>query len=457
MSIRVVLLSAISIAFVHICPGQNALANVDLIQNWPAPRYWQPASGHSAAGVNDGRMREQVSGKVASSLGPLATFVAMTPCRVVDTRVNTNPYPFGPPAFAAGEIRIITMTSSATCTIPAGAVAYSVNIAVVPIPPESPMRWLTAWDTGSPQPSASTLNDKAGLITSNSAVVPAGTGGSINIFTTDATDVVIDINGYYAPPSDMYGNTAVGTLALQNNTTGSGNTASGGQALYSNTTGNSNTASGGDALVANTTGSGNTAYGFAALVANTTGIGNIAIGFSAATNVSSGNSNNIHIGSQGSAADSGAIRIGTPGTQISFFAAGVRGVTTGGNDTVPVLIDSAGQLGTVSSSRRFKEDIRDMGDASRGLMHLRPVTFRYQKPFADGSKPIQYGLIGEEVAEVYPDLVAHSADGQIETVKYQVLEAMLLNEVQRQQGIIEQQRHEIEGLKAPFTVPCPGV
>jgi hypothetical protein len=96
-----------------------------------------------------------------------------------------------------------------------------------------------------------------------------------------------------------------------------------------------------------------------------------------------------------------------------------------------VVIDSVGQVGTVSSSRRFKEDIQDMGNASNGLMNLRPVSFRYQKPFADGSKPVQYGLIAEEVAEVYPDLVAHSADGQIETAKYQVLDSMLLNEVQR--------------------------
>jgi hypothetical protein len=127
-----------------------------------------------------------------------------------------------------------------------------------------------------------------------------------------------------------------------------------------------------------------------------------------------------------------------PGTAISsiVFPNGVRGVTTGSGDAVNVVIDSNGQLGTISSSRRFKEDIHDMGDASRGLMRLRPVTFRYKKPFDDGSKPIQYGLIAEEVAEVYPDLVAHSADGQIETVKYQVVEAMLLNEVQQQQADI---------------------
>jgi hypothetical protein len=124
--------------------------------------------------------------------------------------------------------------------------------------------------------------------------------------------------------------------------------------------------------------------------------------------------------------------------------AGARGVATGQNNAVPVLIDSNGQLGTISSSRRFKEDIRAMGDASEGLMRLRPVTFRYKKPFDDGSKPIQYGLIAEEVAEVYPDLVAHSADGQIETVKYQLLDPMLLNEVQREQKEMQRQQSEAQ-------------
>jgi hypothetical protein len=133
--------------------------------------------------------------------------------------------------------------------------------------------------------------------------------------------------------------------------------------------------------------------------------------------------------------------------QTSFFVAGTRGVTTGSNNAIPVLIDSNSQLGTVSSSRRFKEEIHDMGEASSGLMQLRPVTFRHKKPFADGSKPIQYGLIAEEVAEVYPDLVARSADGQIETVKYQVLPTMLLNEVQRQQSEIRGQADQIRALE----------
>jgi hypothetical protein len=141
-----------------------------------------------------------------------------------------------------------------------------------------------------------------------------------------------------------------------------------------------------------------------------------------------------------------------PTNQTSFFAAGIRGVTTGNNDAIPVVIDSNGQLGTVSSSRRFKEDIHDMDTVSSGLMRLRPVTFRYQKPFADGSKPIQYGLIAEEVADVYPDLVAHSADGQIETVKYQVLDSMLLNELQKEHKQVQEQAETIRVLEARLAV-----
>jgi hypothetical protein len=126
----------------------------------------------------------------------------------------------------------------------------------------------------------------------------------------------------------------------------------------------------------------------------------------------------------------------------------MESITTGSSDAIPVVIDSIGQLGTVSSSRRFKEDIQDMGDSSGGLLRLRPVTFRYRQPFADGSKPMEYGLIAEEVAEVYPDLVAHSADGQIESVKYQVLDSMLLNELQKEHQHAQQQDETIRKLEA---------
>jgi len=108
-------------------------------------------------------------------------------------------------------------------------------------------------------------------------------------------------------------------------------------------------------------------------------------------------------------------------------------------------------LGTVPSSRRYKEDINDMADASDGLMQLRPVTFRYRKPYEDGSKPIQYGLIAEEVAEVYPDLVARSADRQVESVRYQLLDLMLLNELQKQHVTIAAQKEQIHSLEERLT------
>jgi len=173
---------------------------------------------------------------------------------------------------------------------------------------------------------------------------------------------------------------------------------------------------------------------------NITGSNNVAIGNGAGSNVAT-TSNNIHIGNIGAATDSGTIRIGTPFSsgcttcQTSAFIAGIYGSSTGLSN-VQVVVDANGNLGTVQSSRRYKEDIQDMGDTSSGLMKLRPVTFRYKKAYEDGSKPVQYGLIAEEVAEVYPDLVARSADGQVESVRYQLLDPMLLNELQKQHATI---------------------
>jgi len=244
-------------------------------------------------------------------------------------------------------------------------------------------------------------------------------------------------------------NTATGAYALANNNGGLLNTAAGAYALVHNTRGCYNMASGTWSLKGNSTGNYNTAAGTGALFNNSTGSYNTAIGYYSAANVSGASSNNIHIGSYGASGDNATIRIGgntalgDPATQTSFFASGIRNITTGQNNAVPVVIDSNGQVGTMSSARRYKEDITDMGDATNGLMKLRPVTFRYKKPFDDGSKPIQYGLIAEEVAEVYPDLVARSADGQIEAVKYQLLDSMLLNELQKQNATIAAQKEQI--------------
>ena len=238
-----------------------------------------------------------------------------------------------------------------------------------------------------------------------------------------------------------WSNSAFGTFALLNNITGSANTAMGTSAIQDNISGNNNTAVGASALQI-VTGSNNTAIGSQALESST-GSDNIAVGFNAGDEITSG-SNNIVIGNRGNTSDSGFIRVGTAGTHTSTFIAGISGVNVSG---VNVLVASTGQLGVASSSRRFKQDIENMGDATNNLMRLRPVTYRYKQTFEDGSQPLQYGLIAEEVAEVYPELVARSADGKIETVKYQLLDSMLLNEVQKQHATIKAQAETIDSQK----------
>jgi hypothetical protein len=238
-------------------------------------------------------------------------------------------------------------------------------------------------------------------------------------------------SGYAALSSNTTGgtNTAFGERALQDNTTGFFNTASGSEALGSNTSGNKNTANGVMALNFNTTGSRNTGSGYKALHSNLFGSNNVALGYWAGYWIS--DSDNIAIGNMGVGGESATIRIGTSGTHTRAFIAGIRGVTTGLANAIPVLVDSDGQLGTVSSSRRFKEEVQDMGERTQRLLELRPVVFRYKPEVQSGERPLEYGLIAEEVAEVFPELVVHDEDGQPFTVKYHLLSAMLLNELQR--------------------------
>jgi hypothetical protein len=243
-------------------------------------------------------------------------------------------------------------------------------------------------------------------------------------------------------------NTATGALALLSNTTGSentangafalvsstgiGNTATGASALTSNTTGNNNTANGASALALNTTGNTNTASGANALIGNTTGSSNIALGAAAGSSLTTGN-NNIDIGNAGFNSDSGTIRIGDVDHTRTFIA-GIHGVTTGVADAIPVLIDSAGQLGTMSSSRRFKKDIQSMDKTSEVILGLKPVTFHYR---SDAKGTPQFGLIAEEVAEVNPDLVVRDEDCDIYTVRYEAVNAMLLNEFLKEHRKVE--------------------
>jgi hypothetical protein len=227
------------------------------------------------------------------------------------------------------------------------------------------------------------------------------------------------------------GNTAIGYNAMMDNNNGSGNIAVGMNSLGRNTTGSYNLASGMQSLYSNEAGSYNIGFGFLALHGVKNGSSNIAIGYEAG-NILEDGSNNIYIGDRTyakSSIESNTIIIGNS-KQIKTFITGISGQTVSGGSAV--YINTDGQLGTLTSSVRFKEEITDMGDATSNLMKLRPVTFYYKPEYVNGSRLLQYGLIAEEVAEVYPDLVQYNDKGEVNTVYYQFVNAMLLNEVQKQ-------------------------
>jgi hypothetical protein len=254
--------------------------------------------------------------------------------------------------------------------------------------------------------------------------------------------------GYQALFANTTGiaNTAVGNDALSANTTGGSNTAAGDGTLSANTTGSGNAAIGSNSLLNNTTGSDNVALGQNALQLNTTGNGNIAVGYGAGSALTSGGGDNIDIGNAGVSGESGIIRIGTNITHTAAYMAGVDGVTVSGG--IPVYIDpSTGQLGTVTSSQRYKRDIQDMGDASEALLSLRPVTYRYRQDIDPKGTP-QFGLVAEEVERVAPELVVHDASNRVYTVRYDAVNAMLLNEFRKQHAVVLQQQQEISALQA---------
>ena len=242
-------------------------------------------------------------------------------------------------------------------------------------------------------------------------------------------------------------NTATGRDSLALNTSGTSNTATGFSALTSNRTGGINTATGASALTSNTTGIGNTADGAGALLINTTGNNNIGLGGGAGGMLTTG-SNNIDIGNAGAGGESNKIRIGTNGTHTNTFIAGISGVTVANG--AGVIIDTRGHLGTVVSSERFKDAIKPMDKASEAILALKPVTFRYKHELDPDGIP-QFGLVAEQVEKVNPDLVARDEQGKPYTVRYEAVNAMLLNEflkehrkVQELQATMTQQREHFE-------------
>jgi Chaperone of endosialidase len=290
------------------------------------------------------------------------------------------------------------------------------------------------------------------------AVAPPPDGGYPNKNTAEGDQALFSLTsgfdntaiGYQALQNNTKGdhNTASGVWALRNNTAGSDNTASGAFALFNNTTGLFNTANGTQALTSNTTGMDNTATGEGALKHNTTGDGNTANGEEALVANTSGERNTAigwhaleknTIGSfdvaLGAGAGSGVITAndvicigrGVDGVNVSgtCFIGNIRGVQTQNANALPVVIDGTGQLGTVASSERFKKDIANMEKSSEALLALRPVTFHYK---TDTKETPQFGLIAEEVAKVNPALVMPDKEGKPYTVRYDAVNAMLLNE-----------------------------
>jgi hypothetical protein len=371
-----------------------------------------------------------------------------------DSFGNTGTFVFSPPAPAPGVPRpatgglISTVAAGAGLTGggTTGAVSLSVNYG-------GSGAATTAARSDHTHAAAGTANTAIGV---NALSVVSGigntasgfhalqqltTGGSNSAFGNNALRLLTTGGFNTAVGSGALGgtaaagnNTAVGAAALGNNEANN-NTAVGMNALRANENGSANTAVGQGSLSTSDGGS-NTAIGQNALNDLDTGNQNIAIGASAGDFLTDGSSN-IYLGAPASlATENNTIRLGSGQTRA--FIAGTRNVTTANNNAIPVLVDSAGQLGTVSSTQRVKEDIGDLPSLRGELLRLRPVQFRYSQAFGDGTKPLQYGLIAEEVERVLPELVAYDGDGQAASVKYHVLPTLLLAEIQR----LERERAE---------------
>jgi hypothetical protein len=296
----------------------------------------------------------------------------------------------------------------------------------------------------------------AGTLLANTASENTATGAGALLSNTTGSENTA--NGGFALFNNTEGgaNTAVGNEALLNNSTGSDNTASGRQALINNSTGGSNTAIGESCLFSNIDGGVNTAIGIQALQNNTHGSNNTAMGRNALGGSATGNFN-IGLGSNAGVnvtSASNVICIGADGNNIdnACYIGQIFGATSSGGTAV--FVNSNGRLGTVTSSRRFKEEIKPMERASEVLFALKPVTFRYKKEL-DPAGTQQFGLVAEDVEKVKPDLVVRDENGKVNSVRYEQVNAMLLNEflkahckIQEQEATIEQLRKELDALVA---------
>jgi hypothetical protein len=291
----------------------------------------------------------------------------------------------------------------------------------------------------------------AGALDLNTADLNTATGAAALLFNTTGTEntangaAALEFNdsgshntaiGAFALFSNTEGdfNTANGAGALSYNTRGEGNTAIGSSALNNNSVGLDNTAIGADALFHNTTSNANTAIGSGALLNNTTGFGNIAIGSNAGFGVTTA-SNVICIGSGGNDVEN------------SCYIGNIFGSTS--SNGVAVLVNSNGRLGTMTSSARFKDEIKPMGSISEALFALKPVAFRYKKEI-DPARTPQLGVVAEDVEKVNPDLVVRDKEGKPYSVRYDAVNAMLLNEFLKEHRKVQEQGARITQLNKDF-------
>jgi len=242
-------------------------------------------------------------------------------------------------------------------------------------------------------------------------------------------------------------NTSLGVGSLQGHSTGIQQTAIGYKTLYSQPSGDENTAIGALALQQDTTGHDNTAVGGEALFNNTRGSANIALGRGAGFDQDLGN-NNIYIGDIGVAGENNVIAVGrTPASGINYEATYVGGIHDAVVSDRIVYVQSDGRLGTLASSRRYKEEIKPMNNVSKALFGLKPVTFRYKQQI-DPAHKVSFGLIAEEVAEISPDLVSCDKEGKPQTVRYEAVNAMLLNEFLKEHREVQELKKQVEALTA---------
>ena len=282
----------------------------------------------------------------------------------------------------------------------------------------------------------------AGALDLNTADSNTATGAAALLFNTTGTENTA--NGTAALEFNEAGinNTANGAFALFDNATGSGNTAVGYQALAFNTIGTGNTAISVQALFHNVTGNFNTAVGGGALF-NNTGDGNTALGEAAGQNATTG-MGNVYIGHV----------LGVAGESNACYIASIFGQGSGSG--VPVLIDSENRLGTATSSKRFKEQIKPMNKSSEAVLALKPVTFRYKKEVDSDGIP-QFGLVAEDVEKVNPDLVVRDKEGKPYTVRYEAVNAMLLNEFLKEHRTVQEQGATIAELKKQIETLTAGL